>query len=381
MSHSLTGSVIILCPGNLEAGGGIGRQMGYFLSGRGSQPEVSYRVIDSRGPWFLGASPFHTGLSVAYLAGAALKLVAARFSRGPVIVHVNITGRGSTIRKSVLVAVMRGIGLRYLLHIHDYDYAADWRGRGRFMRRVVKEMFHGAATIITLGSRDRKVLLETMGLAPDRVTVLPNAVPDPQPRPFAGQRETTPCHFLFLGHLSERKGVSELLRALASPQLAALGWRATLAGDGDVEKYRSLAADLGIVQRVEFTGWLDQDRIAGLCGGAHVLVLPSHAEGLAMAVLEGLSHGLAVITTPVGAHAEVIENGISGILIPPGDVEALADALRRVIEDADFRNRLGTAGRRRFLEKFEVTSYAKQLGNIHAALLAPETSCHQVAAT
>ncbi len=249
------------------------------------------------------------------------------------------------------------------------------------MRWVVKDMFRGAAKVIALGSRDRKVILETMELLPDQITVLHNAVPDPLRRPLAGRRDTAPCHLLFLGRLSERKGVPELLRAFASPQMAALSWRATLAGDGDLDKYRRLAAELGIVERVEFTGWLDQDRVAGLCDSAHVLVLPSHAEGLAMAILEGLSHGLAVVTTPVGAHAEVIENDVSGMLIPPGDVEELADALRHVIEDADFRNRLGAAGRRKFLEKFEVTSYAKQLGSLHADLLAPQASCHQVVAT
>lgn len=380
MSHSPSGSVLILCPGGLEAGGGIGRQMGYFLSARLARPEISYQVIDSRGPWFLGASPFHTGLSVAYLVGAAARLVTARFSRSPVIVHVNITGRGSTIRKSILVGMMRGIGLQYMLHVHDYDYAADWRGRGKFMRRVVKGMFHRAAKIITLGSRDRDVLLEAMALSPDRVTVLPNAVPDPQSRPVGGQRDNAPCHFLFLGHLSERKGVPELLHAFASPRLAALPWRATLAGGGDMDKYRGLAAELGISERVEFTGWLDQERIAGLCESAHVLVLPSYAEGLAMAVLEGLSHGLAVITTPVGAHAEVIENDVSGILVAPGDVGALADAFLRVIEDEDFRNRLCAGGRRRFLEKFEVRSYAKQLDGLHADLLAGGTSRHRIVA-
>ena len=88
-----------------------------------------------------------------------------------------------------------------------------------------------------------------------------------------------------------------------------------------------------------------------------------------MAVLEGLSYGLAVITTPVGAHPEVIEPEVSGILIPPGNVEALAGALVRVIDDASLRQRLGAGARRRFLEKFDVRAYAEQLSQLHASLL------------
>jgi len=106
------------------------------------------------------------------------------------------------------------------------------------------------------------------------------------------------------------------------------------------------------------------------CAEADILVLPSHAEGLAMSVLEGLAHGLAVVTTPVGAHAEVIEPEMSGLLVPPGDVAALTEGLARVIEDRDLRARLQHGARRRFLEKFEVTAYAARLSALHVALLA-----------
>jgi glycosyltransferase involved in cell wall biosynthesis len=106
-----------------------------------------------------------------------------------------------------------------------------------------------------------------------------------------------------------------------------------------------------------------------LCSEGDVLVLPSYAEGLAMSVLEGLAHGLAVVTTPVGAHCEVIEPEVSGILVSVGDEAALAESLLRVISDAALRRRLADAARHRFLEKFEVSGYAARLERIHATLL------------
>lgn len=87
-----------------------------------------------------------------------------------------------------------------------------------------------------------------------------------------------------------------------------------------------------------------------------------------MSMLEGLSHGLAVITTPVGAHPEVIEPEVSGILVPPGDVAALADVLVRVIEDEGLRDRLAKGARARFLEGFDVRRYATRLGQLHDSL-------------
>ena len=92
-----------------------------------------------------------------------------------------------------------------------------------------------------------------------------------------------------------------------------------------------------------------------------------------MSVLEGLSHGLAVVTTPVGAHLEVIEPEVSGILVPPGDVTALADALARVIEDESLRSRLARGARNRFLEAFDIRRYAARLERLHADLFAPQT--------
>jgi glycosyltransferase involved in cell wall biosynthesis len=367
-----TRTVLMVIPGGLEHGGGIGRQMGYFLRAyQGIEQRLHYRVVDSRGPWFLGSSPLHVIGAVAYLGGAMLTLFRARLS-SPCVAHVNITGRGSTIRKIILSTMARALGVRYVLHLHDYDYAEYYRSQRTFLKRLIRTMFRRAAAVIVLGRRDLKVLSELLQLSGDRITVLHNAVPDPVPnlgrRPDRGK----PCHLLFLGHLSARKGVPDLLRALACSTVKHLNWRATLAGGGPIDEFRNLAKDLGILEKLSFPGWLDEVGVSELCANADVLVLPSHAEGLAMSVLEGLSHGLAVITTPVGAHSEVIEPEVSGILVPPGDVAALADALVRVIEDESLRTRLARGARDRFLEGFNVRRYAARLEQLHAGLFVPQ---------
>jgi glycosyltransferase involved in cell wall biosynthesis len=365
------GTVLIVAPGGLEHGGGIGRMMGYFLRAyQATDQKLTYQVVDSRGPWFLGSSSLHVICAAIYLGGAMLKLIRARLS-SPCLAHINITGRGSTIRKIILSTLARALGLRYVLHLHDYDYAEYYRGQGAFLKKLIVTMFRRAEAVIVLGRRDLEVLSQLLQVNPDRMIVLHNAVPDPVPDLDRPPVPGKPCHLLFLGYLSARKGVPDLLHALASPAVKQLRWKATLAGGGPIDEFRNLAKDLGILDMLSFPGWVDEVGVSKLCADANVLVLPSHAEGLAMSVLEGLSQGLAVITTPVGAHSEVIETEVSGILVSPGDVTALAHALERVIEDESLRSRLARGARDRFLEGFDVRRYAARLEQLHAGLFAP----------
>ncbi len=344
--------------------------MGYFLSALPQSKETpAYSVIDTRGPWFLGGSRWRIPLSAAYLVTAAWRIAWMGVAGPPGLIHVNLTGRGSTSRKLALTAVARAVRLPYILHIHDYDYAADVLARGQMMRRLVRSMFAAAEQTIVLGTEAERTLRAALELPDARIVVLPNAVPDP--RPFGGSSDSArsgPVHIVFLGYLSARKGVPELLEALASPGLAALPWRATLAGGGPVGEFRARAADLGLADRVTLPGWIDQASAAALRAAADILVLPSHAEGLAMSVLEGLADGLAVVATPVGAHSEVIDPEHSGLLVPPGDVAALGDALTRLVADSELRARLRAGARQRFLDHFDVRLYSARLSRMHAGL-------------
>jgi glycosyltransferase involved in cell wall biosynthesis len=365
------GTVHIFCAGGLENGGGIGRQMGYFLAtDAASGGRVHYRVIDPRGPWYLGDSLLYLVCAAVYFARAVISLLVSRASSNPYLAHVNISGRGSTIRKLSLVIIARALRLRYVLHVHEPDYARYYLGRSILLKKLIATAFERAAAILVLGQRDCELISRLFRVPSEQIVVLPNAVPNPLLDFDKSSRGGTICHFLFLGRLSPRKGVPELLLALGSPPLVHQNWRATLAGDGPLEEYRNVAKEVGILDRVSFPGWIDETSVRRLCAAADILVLPSHGEGLAMSVLEGLSYGLPVVTTPVGAHPEVIEPDVSGIFIPPGDVGALAAALARLVEDNSLRERLSRGARDRFLDAFNIADYATRLVKIHADMLA-----------
>lgn len=347
-------------PGGRDHGGGIGRFIGNVVDAAAGQG-ARHLVSDTRGARLSLTSPARFGAAMAIMARDRLAVPRR-------IHHIHLAGRGSTIRKLMLAAEARRLGCRHILHLHDYDYADDLARRTPRGRGAVGRMFRGADAVIVLGQRDRRLVVEGLGVVEDRVFVMPNCVPDPgEP---CGPRPADPL-ILFLGRLGVRKGVPELLDALAGPEMRALRWTAVLAGDGPVEDYRRQALALGLGDRVGFPGWLDAAATAALCRRAEILVLPSHAEGLAMAVVEGLAHGMAVVTTRVGAHEEVISDGVSGMFTPVGNVAALGGALSALVRDPARRAALSLGARRLFLARFGMAAYLPRLDAVYATASAP----------
>ncbi len=343
--------------GGREFAGGIGRLVGYVVDAAG--PDQAHRLSDTRGPrWSPARSLPRLGLALAAMLGD--RIVAPGR-----IHHIHVAGRGSTIRKLILAGLARAIGCTHVLHLHDNDYAADLAARPPRQLARIRRMFQGADRVIVLGHRDRATVVERLGVAPSRTLVLRNCVPDPGP---AAPPDRPVPTILFLGTLGPRKGVPELLEALASPAMTRLDWRAVLAGDGAVASYLREAARLGLGERVSMPGWLGRAKASALLAGADILVLPSHAEGMAMAVIEGLAHGRAVVATRVGAHEEAIEHGANGLFAPVGDAEALAATLARLVVDPALRVRLGAAARASYLERFSMGAYVGRLGALYGSL-------------
>jgi glycosyltransferase involved in cell wall biosynthesis len=351
--------VLILLPGGLEHSGGIGRVMGYLLDAWASQPDAPRtRVIDTRGGGHIALAPLS-------FARALAQIVDAAFSGRVRRIHINLSSHGSTARKLVVAGLARLMGVRYLIHVHGSRFDVFVEGLPAVGRRMVRTMLDKAETVVVLGEYWREFVVGRLGVSPDKVRVIFNCVPLPE---HLAQGSGDVPHILFLGRLGERKGVPELLKALAQPAMQAMAWRATLAGDGEVERFRAEAERLGLGSRVAFPGWVDRAAVQALLHSADVVTLPSYKEGLPMSVIEGLANRIAVVATPAGATAEIIADGESGLLVPPGDAEALAQALARVVADPALRGRLAQHGHQVFLEVMEASAIARRMTALYQEL-------------
>ena len=352
----------MLVPGGLEGAGGIGRWAGYLQASwaaQGLQPALE--IIDTRGR---GSA---ANAARAY-AIALARLVRLRATGQLAGIHANLSKRGSTARKLVVSRLAATLRIPLVLHLHGSGYDAFYAALPGFWQRRVAAMFRRAAAVVVLGQAWADWAVGTVGVPRERVHVIHNGVPAPPPRP---PRSPGPCRILLLGRLGDRKGVPELLAALGSAGLRDRSWTATLAGDGEVERFRHEVARAGLGDRVALPGWLGAADSAVLMARADILVLPSHAENFPLSVIEALAAGVAVVSTPVGATPELLADGGSALFVPVGDADALAAALVRLVDDAGLRARLAQAGRAVFAERLDIEALARRFAALHAAVSRP----------
>ena len=335
--------VCMLCPGTGSQAGGIGRFIDATVAqARAVDATIEFQVIDTRGSHSLVIAPL-------YFARALIQMVIVALQRRPVVFHLNVAEHGSTVRKVIAAKVAQVVRRPTIVHLHGAGYSDFYSGLPGPAQRAVRATFRRSRRIVTLGDIWKRAIVDTLEIAPDLVVAIPNGAErrrDPRPT------RSGPPQILFLGRLMQRKGVAELINALAT--LVDLPWTATLAGDGDPAPYRAQAEDLGIADRVVFSGWVDPAAVQRLLAGASVLTLPSHAEGLPMAVIEALGAAVPVVTTPVGSLPDFLEHDGSVLFVPPGDAPALAAALRRVLSDPAVAARIAAGGAAAWERNFDI---------------------------
>lgn len=347
--------VLVATPSGGTGQGGIDRVMGGLHDelARQGTAGLNVRFGATRGPG-------HIALSPLYLGGFLLRMIGLKATGRLDVVHINLASAGSTYRKLQIARLARLLGVPYVLHLHGGDYPNFWKGDDSPLSRNIRTMFAGAARIIVLGVTWRKFVIGRAPEVADNVVVLPNAAARPT-LPHTGGGDTP--HILFLGRIGDMKGVPQLGEALNQMQHLRT-WRATIAGDGNVEAARAKAAEYGLADRVDLPGWVDGKRVAELIASADILVLPSFTENLPLSIIEGMASGLAVVATPVGAVPDIVRDEETGLLVPVGDVDALTAALTRLVEDAPLRQRLGAAALQLHREQLDLAPYAEAVGGV-----------------
>lgn len=230
--------------------------------------------------------------------------------------------------------------------------------------------------VIAVSANVRDFCVSHIGLPAEKLVVIPNGVELPE-QPLLSRQEARarlglPLDTLLVGAVSRLdpvKGVDCLLQAFSRVDDAHL----IVVGDGpERAALEASAARLDIALRVYWAGF--QRDIFRWLPAFDVFVQPSFHEGLPNTVLEAQACGLPVVATAVGGTPEVVVDGVTGLLVPPRDPDALAQAITRLLNDPDLRHAMGQAGRERVEKHFSVEQMVRQTEALYEELLSDRTS-------
>ncbi|MEW6669111.1 MAG: glycosyltransferase family 4 protein [Thermodesulfobacteriota bacterium] len=242
---------------------------------------------------------------------------------------------------------------------------------------AIREKIRDAVLVRTETGTGRNHLAAYAGADTPKLRVTYNGVPLERV-PLSPVPMTPPYRLLAVGRLVPTKGFDVLLRACCILKQRGLEFRLTLAGDGPrMRQLRSLAGKLGIRDRVAFPGFVPHDRISALFRNADLFVMPSvvhstgNRDGLPTVILEALLHRVPVVAADVSGIREIIEDGVTGFLLPQGDPEALAHAVRRMLGDREKALAMAERGMNRVRSDFSALKNHRRLLELYEEVLAP----------
>ena len=332
---------------------------------RGSIAAVveSYRAHGLFKRWTIDYLPTHGDGGAARNATLVLDalrrfaLLRARHGRRPV--HVHLSARGSPALDAAVVAAVLAARCPLVLQLHGAGFEGSHGGT--LMRFLLER-----AACVVIPSESLRAWVRSVARGAHAVC-LPNPVACAPAAEGAVQPSRSNL-VLFLGRMEPAKGVLDLLEALAAVRAVVPDVRLVCAGDGDRLGVAHYAERLGIADAVKFTGWVGPSGKRALFEAAAVFALPSYEEALPISLLEAMAAGVPPVASAVGGIPEVVADGVSGLLVAPGDKASLERALRRLLADSGLGERIGAAARETVRLRFAPERALPRLEEIYASL-------------
>ncbi len=270
---------------------------------------------------------------------------------------VNLIFSYSALGKFVIeVLISKILGVHVIAQMHDPWINQEYLKCGELRKKYIHWVFRLPDGWVVLGEIWKNFMI-CASVPICKICIIPNAVKSDYASLAANNQNphgSNPPVILFTGTVGYRKGVDLLLEALSDLEKDGIRFKALIVGNGEMPGERERLIN-SYQQRLkadnfEFIAHREQEELISLFMHADIFILPSRAENLPVAMLEAMSCALPVIVSRVGAVEEVIENGENGLLIKPGQVNELKEALLRLLQDQPLRLRLGRNARQTILQ-------------------------------
>lgn len=276
----------------------------------------------------------------------------------PDIVHIHSSFGPSFYRKMPFIYMACFRGVPVINHIHGAEFETFYLKASDRKKRRIRKVYEKCTMLIALSEEWKRNLESVVSL--EKITVIENycKIPD-----LSGTEKKK--QILFLGEIGKRKGCYDIPEIYG--RVLEKGERLPLimAGDGELAEVKKLFEDRDLLKDISFPGWVrgaDKDKCLKESG---IFLFPSYYEGMPMAVLEAMAYGMAIVTTRVGGIPHLLEDGVSGYLCEPGDIEGLSKRLLELSKDGDKRRKMGERARQKAIEEYSMESHMKKLMDLY----------------
>jgi glycosyltransferase involved in cell wall biosynthesis len=281
------------------------------------------------------------------------------------IVHIHGSDSVSFKRKYLFYRVARLFSCKIIYHFHGASFMEKYPILSDFWKRRFREVFEGADLVVCLSRSWKNNILS---IAPaSQVQIVPNAIRLPA-IDKGRKRADALLQLTFLGYIGDRKGIFDLLKVVKRLTSEGMNLQLNVGGNGEVNRLINEIDSLGLRNKVEFLGWASPEIRDVLYRKTDIFVLPSYGEGMPMTILEAMSYGVPVISTPVGGIPELIIDNETGFLVRPGDLEGLYDKIIDLANNEEKRNSFGVRGRQVIEQKHNIVNTIGMIDEIYRAL-------------
>lgn len=277
------------------------------------------------------------------------------------IIHIHTADYGTEKRKRIFARLTKIFGKKLIVHLHSSG--PEFSIGGKYCE-LYRYSFTHADKILLLSNTWLEEARRAFPESSNNMEVLYNPCPSVRP----SNSEKREKYILFAGTLTHRKGYDDLIKAFARIAKCHSDWRLKLAGNGEIEEGRRLASSLGIVNQIDFLGWINGEEKDKAFRHASIYCLPSYSEGFPMGVLDAWAYHLPVVTTPVGGIPDIAADGENMILFTPGDIDGLAHSLDNLMSDSNLYSQLAVASANLAQNKFSVVNITQSMTNIYSSI-------------
>ena len=289
-----------------------------------------------------------------------MTLVLALLRTKVLLVHAHVSSRASFWRKSIFIVCALLFRVPVIFHLHGAEFRMFYEDEcSTFKKFLIRSLLNRCYCLIAL-SPQWQSWLEPLVSGPTVLSIY-NPVQSRTYQHSKNSRKT----LLFLGRLGKRKGIYDIIKALVKVRKNHPDVQLIAAGDGEQGKVESFAQSEGVADNIYLPGWVDQSDCLELRNESWMYVMPSYNEGLPMSILEAMSSGLPIISSPVGGIPDAVSDGVEGFLVEPGDVDRLAESIEKLLDDNELRQQMGHAAMEKIRTTFSTESIVPQVEAVY----------------